>query len=87
MAQLKQWGLPYRGYGKQNAGGKLARQHILDGFRGMIALGGFEDVIASDPDALDSVLCVFAGLAVKMRNVAVPPDDAALLEGWISVHT
>jgi len=86
MAQLKQWELPYNGYGKQDGGGKLARRKILDGIRGKIALGVFEDVLASNADALDSVLCVFAGVAAKMTHVAVPPDDAALLEGWISVY-
>jgi Protein of unknown function (DUF429) len=86
MAQLQQWGLPYNGYGKQNGDGKLARQKILDGIRGKITLGGFEDVLVSNADALDSVLCVFAGVAVKSAHLAVPPGDVALLEGWISVH-
>jgi hypothetical protein len=86
MAQLKQWELPYNGYGKQNGDGKLARQKILDGIRGKITLGGFEDVLVSTADALDSMLCVFAGVAVKSAHVAVPPGDVALLEGRISVH-
>jgi hypothetical protein len=86
MAQLKQWGLPYNGYGKQDRKGELLRMGIIDGIRGRIDLGGFDEVLVSSADALDSVLCAFSGLAVKTSSVAVPPDDSGLLEGWVAVH-
>jgi hypothetical protein len=86
MAQLKQWGFPYNGYGKQDQKGEMLRKQIIDGLRGWIDIGRFDAILLSSADALDSVLCAFSGLAVKSSSVAVPPDDSALLEGWIVVH-
>ena len=56
MAQLKQWDLPYNGYGKQDRKGELLRQGIIDGFRGRIQIGRFDKDLVSNADALDSVL-------------------------------
>lgn len=86
MAQLKQWGLPYNEYGKQDRKGEMLRKQIIDGLRGRIDLGWFNAILLSNADALDSVLCAFSGLAVKTSSIAVPPDDSALLEGWVAVH-
>ncbi|MDO8739167.1 DUF429 domain-containing protein [Candidatus Deferrimicrobium sp.] len=86
MAQLKQWGLPYNGYGKQDREGELLREQIIDGVRERIDLGVSDEVLLSSADALDSVLCAFSGLAITTSSIAVPPDDSALLEGWMSVH-
>lgn len=86
MAQLKHWGLPYNGYGKQDRKGEMLRKGIVEGLRGRIDIGRFDVVLVSNADALDSVLCAFSGLAVKTSSVAVLPDDSALLEGWMAVH-
>jgi Protein of unknown function (DUF429) len=86
MAQLKQWGLPYNGYGKQDQNGEFLRKQIIDGMRGRIDIGAFDSILVSNADALDSVLCAFSGLAVKTSSVSVPPDDSALLGGWMAVH-
>jgi len=86
MAQLKQWGFSYNEYGKQNRNGELLRKQIIDEMRGRIDLGAFVAVLVSNADALDSVLCAFAGLAIKTSSIAVPPDDSALFEGWVAVH-
>jgi len=86
MAQLKQWGLPYNGYGKQDRKGELLRKQIIDGMRERIDLAAFDAILVSNADALDSVLCAFSGLAVKTSSIAVPPDDSAPLEGWVAVH-
>src|SRR3990170_3601851 len=86
MAQLKQWELLFNGYGKQDRKGELLRKRIIDGIRVRIDLDAFDAVLVSNADALDSVLCAFSGLAVRTSNVAVPPDDTALLEGWVAVH-
>ncbi|MBE0672582.1 MAG: DUF429 domain-containing protein [Anaerolineales bacterium] len=86
MAQLKQWGLPYNRYGMQDRVGELLREQIIEGIRERIDLGVSGEVLVSSADALDSVLCAFSGLAVKTSSVAVPPDDSALLEGWMAVH-
>jgi hypothetical protein len=87
MAQLKQWGLPYDGYGKQDRKGELIRKLIIDEIRGRINLGGFNELLLSSADALDSVLCAFSGVAVRTFNLAVLSDDSANLEGWIAVHS
>jgi hypothetical protein len=86
MAQLKQWGLPFNGYGKLDRKGELLRKQIIDGMRERIDLGAFYATLLSNADALDSVLCAFSGLAVRASIVAVLPDDSALLEGWVAVH-
>ncbi|MBW6503124.1 DUF429 domain-containing protein [bacterium] len=86
MAQLKQWGLPYNGYGKQDRKGELLRKGIIERIRGRIDLGGLDEALVSSADALDSVLCAFSGLAVKTSSIAVPPDDSTTLEGWVAVH-
>lgn len=86
MAQLKQWQLPNKGYGKQNQHGRAMRERILEGIRGRIELGEFENQLASNADALDSVLCAFSAIAVRTTNVAVAAGGSAILEGWIAVH-
>lgn len=86
MAQMKQWGLPNNGYGKQDRKGEMFREQIIDGIRGRIDIGRFDAVLISSADALDSVLCVLSGLAVKSSSIAVSPDDSATLEGWVAVH-
>jgi hypothetical protein len=87
MAQLKQWGLPYNGYGKQGRDGELLREQIIDRMRERINLGAFDPVLISNADALDSVLCAFAGVAVRTSNIAILPAESANLEGWIAVHS
>jgi hypothetical protein len=86
MAQLRQWGLPYNGYGKQDSKGESLRGQIIDWMRGRIDLNRFETILISNADALDSVLCVFSGLAVYTSAIAALPDESALLEGWMAVH-
>jgi len=86
MAQLKQWGLPYNGYGKQDRKGELLRKGIIDGIRARIEIGRFYKDLVANADALDSVLCAFSGLAIAFSSNAVPPDDSALFEGWMAVH-
>jgi hypothetical protein len=87
MAQLKYWGLPYNKYGKPCKEGKVLRKLIVDKLREQIDLGGFDAVLHSNADALDSVLCAFSGVAARTSNIAIPPGQSARLEGWISVHS
>jgi hypothetical protein len=87
MAQLKQWDLLFPGYGKPGQEGEASRKWIIEGLRGRIDLREFEGILAASADALDAVLCCFAGIAVATSNVTIPPDDLASLEGWIAVHS
>ena len=45
-----------------------------------------EGQMASSADALDAVLCAFAGIAVTQGKLASAPAASAIVEGWIAVH-
>jgi hypothetical protein len=46
----------------------------------------FRLILEENGDALDSLICVFAAVAVTMDKIAVKPTRAAIHEGWISVY-
>ena len=43
-------------------------------------------LMREQPDALDAVLCCFAGIAVTEARLARPRGDGGNGEGWIAVH-
>jgi hypothetical protein len=45
-----------------------------------------EELCVDSADALDSVVCVFAGAAVAFNGGAVPLPETAQTEGHIAIH-
>ena len=43
-------------------------------------------IMRASPDALDAILCCFAGMAVRGGRLAVARGDGGNGEGWIAVH-
>ena len=87
-AQLAQWNLPHAGYNGNSTSAARNRQEVLAGLRARIQLGvEAEAQVASSADALDAVLCGFAGVGITRRSLASTPDQAVLAEGWIAVHS
>jgi Protein of unknown function (DUF429) len=70
MAQLKYWGLPFNGYGKQDQKGEMLRKQIIDGLRGRIDIGRFDEVLILNADALDS--CPGPGTAPGSGSATCP---------------
>jgi Protein of unknown function (DUF429) len=85
-AQLKTWGLPFYGYNGPKPSAREHRQRILLGLRERLKIGGHGDVLLESADALDAVLCAFAGLAVKEQALARACETSTSSEGWIAVH-
>lgn len=84
-AQLRAWGLPYQGYGKAVEGAPT-RGAIVEHLKTRLHLGRFEAEMRVSADALDSVLCVFAAIAVTEGKLLDEPGEASQKEGWIAVH-
>ncbi|MCY4284327.1 MAG: DUF429 domain-containing protein [Thiotrichales bacterium] len=83
--QLRQWSLPYKGYDGPN--GRVTRITILEEVASRIHVPDrLYSRFKESADALDSVLCLFAGIAA-IENIA-PIEDSAIAkhEGWIAVH-
>jgi hypothetical protein len=85
-AQLRTWKLPYFGYNGSSAGASGRRRAILEGLRDRVTTTGHDDVLLGSADALDAVVCAFAGRAVRNDGLARPPAGSAGAEGWIAVH-
>lgn len=84
-AQLRQWSLPHTRYSREPTLRRqilntLCRDHAL-------RLGSEQRELCEEiPDALDAVICLYAGLAVRSCRLAVLPSRSAATEGWIAVH-
>ena len=86
-AQLRVWGLPHQKYGGAGADECAARLRIADAIGRRIACTDEQlALMRTSPDALDAVLCCFAGMAVRGDRLARPRGDGGSGEGWIAVH-
>jgi hypothetical protein len=86
-AQLKAWNLPSHGYNGAAASARRTRLSISRGLAKRIALPDpHRATLLESADALDAVLCAFAGIAVTRHTLAREPSGAAPIEGWIAVH-
>jgi hypothetical protein len=87
-AQLSSWGLPQNSYNGSGADARSVRQKIIESMqmRKGLVFRRAEDALAvlDSADALDSVICAFAGKAVAEFRLHSEPSDAARLEGWIA---
>jgi hypothetical protein len=83
-AQLRVWNLPFDRYNGSTESARNRRWQILEGLRTRIDIKGHDEDLLASADAMDAVLCTFAGVAVK-RSVLARPAQASI-EGWIAVH-
>ncbi len=86
-AQLKTWSLPFYGYNGAGPSARDERQRIVVALRERLEIGAQDcSVLLDSADALDAVLCAFAGIAVKGQALARHPQSQHCPEGWIAVH-
>ena len=88
-AQLRTWDLPYYGYNDATIAAHRRRRVIIDGLAGRTGLtmpDALRRTLRASADALDSVVCALAARALAASALAVPPDEASAVEGWIVVH-
>lgn len=86
-AQLHRWKLPHQKYGGAGPD-DIANRHRITREVGR-RLGCTDAQIAlmrECPDAIDAVLCCFAGMAVVGDCLAKPRGDGGNGEGWIAVY-
>lgn len=83
-AQLETWALPHEKYNGCN--GWKNRKEIVKGLSKKIDFGNHKEKVIHCADALDAVICAFAGMAVKNKKLKSEKEDVYKKEGWIAVH-
>jgi predicted RNase H-like nuclease len=79
--------LGIRSYGYKAKDQKNERKEILRGLSGLIEIGEHEPDLMKNPDVLDAVVCVIAGMDFIAGRVMHPEKSAlAKREGWIWVR-
>lgn len=85
MAQLKSWGLRYKGYGLPDQSAE--RAEIVAGVAARLKLPAKVRALMTDsPDALDAVVAAFGAMAAASGNLAHPLPKSWKREGAIAVH-
>lgn len=88
--QLSAWGLPHDSYNGSGAGPQARRQRIIERMEIRSGLrfrrAGDAQLAVESADALDSIICAFAGKAVEEFRLHSEPSNVARSEGWIAVH-
>jgi hypothetical protein len=85
-AQLREWKMSYQGYNGDIGAAPSTRKTLVSQLSDRIDLGSFESRLEESADALDAVLCAFAGFAVTTGNLAELPDaNDPCDEGLIAV--
>lgn len=83
--QLRAWRLPHQGY--NGADGRAVRRKIVSRLRDHLDFGAWEAPLLRSADALDAVICSFAGRAVKEEGLAnLCTTNKADVEGQIAIH-
>jgi len=85
-AQLKEWGLPHRQYNRNDEAEAGIRRSIVCALANRIDLAEFRSTLEHCADALDSVLCAFAAIAVKGGNTLGYDDTAIVEQGLIALQ-
>lgn len=83
-AQLNRWGLPHQSYDGRSTEATAARRAIIGGLP--IQLGRWTPTLLGSADALDSVICAFAAVAVSSGTAVAPRGATVATEGWMAVH-
>ncbi len=84
--QLKTWGLPHQKYDGTSPTAVATRKTIIRGLASRLRLGGWGPTLLASADALDSVICAFAAIAVTTSKVGTPKSASVATEGWVAVH-
>lgn len=85
-AQLREWGLPHFSYNGDSPEALSNRLEIIDSLSKRIRLGLNKEKLEKSADALDSVLCSFAAIAVTTNHWMDTQGNWPLEEGLIAVH-
>ena len=85
-AQLCQWGLLHQAYNRNTEKEAAARRSLVSSLAPRINLGNFREALEHCADALDSVICAFAAIAVITGRVLNYAEDSADAEGLIAVE-
>ncbi len=88
-AQLREWHLPYERYNGNSGYAAEVRDQMLSGILSRwpnLDSNGYRETFLSTADAIDSLICTFAAVAVSDNQLALRPDGEYLEEGWIAVH-
>lgn len=86
-AQLKTWELPHEKYDGNSSAAVATRATILNAVACRVRLGSWGPTLLGSADAIDSLICAFAAVAVTMSKVCAPAGPAVLTEGWVAVHS
>jgi hypothetical protein len=84
-AQLRQWGLPYQAYNGNTDIERQNRASIVCSLSKRIDMGNFREKLESCADALDSVICAFAAIAV-VNDCSLKYGQSNPLEGQVAIH-
>jgi hypothetical protein len=84
--QLATWGLPYEKYDGRSPAAVATRKTILDALAKRVTLGRWRATLLGSADALDAVLCAFAGVAVTTSSIPFPKVATVVTEGWVAAH-
>jgi hypothetical protein len=84
--QLETWGMPHEGYDGLSTAATATRRTIIGGLASRLRLGSWSTTLLASTDALDSVICAFAAIAVNNGKVQIPNGAPFTTEGWVAVH-
>lgn len=83
MAQLRQWALPGKAYGRPDQ--RAVRETIVRGMEHRIRIpANLHALMLDSPDALDAVVAAFGGMAASRGNLELPGSWRT--EGAVAVH-
>lgn len=85
-AQLRQWDLRHQGYNRDTEKEAAVRRSLVSSLAARINLADFREMLEESADALDSVICTFAAMAVTNGRVLSYAEDSADAEGLIAVE-
>jgi predicted nuclease with RNAse H fold len=85
-AQLCQWDLLHQGYNRNTEKEADARRFLVSLLVARINLGNFRQTLEHCADALDSVICAFAAIAVMTGRALSYAEDSPDAEGLIAVE-
>lgn len=85
-AQLFHWGLKHQTYNRATEVELAVRRSLVSSLATRIELGNFQQILEASADALDSVICAFAAIAVTTGMIFEHPEYP-LDEGRIAIYT
>lgn len=91
-AALKRWGFDFKGYkGLDKKVASRVSQNLVDdllGRAGWLRCVEWQDLLASNSDAVDALVCALVARAPELKLTDLPSEEQTVLagtEGWIHV--